>query len=164
MPHMRRRAFWSKEDHARTYRKGAWAAPNDRGAAADKRNETFLRAGSYYQQMAGSLNLWRRTWKMRVSRISALLITAMMIPAISGCTTQGSPAPDAVHQIEDDGPAVYDDDPIAVEPQLDEDELDGDSDESNVQGEIISAEPHKGSAEWKKYLLDLYRISTERQT
>mgnify|MGYP001061505299 CR=1 FL=1 len=71
---------------------------------------------------------------MRVSRISALLITAMMIPAVSGCTTQGSPAPDAVHQIEDGGPAVYDDDPIAVEPQLDEDELDGDSDESNVQG------------------------------
>ncbi len=84
---------------------------------------------------------------MRVSRISALLITAMMIPAISGCTTQGSPAPDAVHQIEDGGSAVYDDDPIAVEPQLDEDELDRDSDESNVQGEIISAEPHKGSAE-----------------
>ena len=84
---------------------------------------------------------------MRVSKISALLITAMMIPAISGCTTQGSPAPDAVHQIEDDGSAVYDDDPIAVEPQLDEDELDGGSDESNVQGEIISAEPHKGSAE-----------------
>ena len=84
---------------------------------------------------------------MRVSRISALLITAMMVPAISGCTTQGSPAPDAVHQIEDDGSAVYDDDPIAVEPQLDEDELDGDSDESNVQEEIISAEPHKGSAD-----------------
>ena len=84
---------------------------------------------------------------MRVSRIPALLITAMMIPAISGCTTQGSPAPDAVHQIEDDGSAVYDDDPIAVEPQLDEDDLDGDSDESNVQGEIISAEPHKGSAD-----------------
>ncbi len=84
---------------------------------------------------------------MRVSRITALLITAMMIPAISGCTTQGSPAPDAVHQIEDGGSAVYDDDPIAVEPQLDEDELDRDSDESNVQGEIISAEPHKGSAE-----------------
>ena len=84
---------------------------------------------------------------MRVSRISALLITAMVIPAISGCTTQGSPAPDAVHQIEDGGSAVYDDDPIAVEPQLDEDELDGDSDESNVQGEIISAEPHKGSAD-----------------
>lgn len=84
---------------------------------------------------------------MRVNRISALLITAMMIPAISGCTTQGSPAPDAAHQIEDDGSAVYDDDPIAVEPQLDEDELDGDSDESNVQGEIISAEPHKGSAD-----------------
>ena len=84
---------------------------------------------------------------MRVSKISALLITAMVIPAISGCTTQGSPAPDAVHQIEDDGSAVYDDDPIAVEPQLDEDELDGDSDESNVQEEIISAEPHKGSAD-----------------
>ncbi|MCX4325572.1 MAG: hypothetical protein OSJ59_21870 [Lachnospiraceae bacterium] len=84
---------------------------------------------------------------MRVSRMPALLITAMMIPAVSGCTTQGSPAPDAVHQIEDGGSAVYDDDPIAVEPQLDEDELDGDSDESNVQGEIISAEPHKGSAE-----------------
>ena len=84
---------------------------------------------------------------MRVSRMPALLITAMVIPTISGCTTQGSPAPDAVHQIEDDSSAVYDDDPIAVEPQLDEDELDGDSDESNVQGEIISAEPHKGSAE-----------------
>ena len=84
---------------------------------------------------------------MRVSRMPALLITAMMIPAVSGCTTQGSHAPDAVHQIEDGGSAVYDDDPIAVEPQLDEDELDGDSDESNVQGEIISAEPHKGSAD-----------------
>ena len=84
---------------------------------------------------------------MRVSRMPALLITAMMIPAVSGCTTQGSPAPDAVHQIEDGGSAVYDDDPIAVEPQLDEDELDGDSDESNVQGEIISAESHKGSAD-----------------
>ncbi len=40
---------------------------------------------------------------MRVSRISALLIAAMMIPAISGCTTQGSPDPDAVHQIEGGG-------------------------------------------------------------
>ena len=40
---------------------------------------------------------------MRVSRIPALLITAMMIPTISGCTTQGSPAPDAVHQIEGGG-------------------------------------------------------------
>ena len=76
---------------------------------------------------------------MRVSRIPALLITAMMIPAISGCTTQGSPAPDAVHQIEDGGPAVYDDDPIAVEPQLDEDGLDGVSDDANVQEESISA-------------------------
>ena len=53
---------------------------------------------------------------MRVSRISALLITAIMIPTISGCTIQGSLAPDAVHQIEDDGSAVYDDDQIAVEP------------------------------------------------
>ena len=84
---------------------------------------------------------------MRVSRMPALLITAMMIPAVSGCTTQGSPAPDAVHQIEDGGSAVYDDDPIAVEPQLDKDGLDEVSDESNVQEEIISAEPHKGSAE-----------------
>ena len=84
---------------------------------------------------------------MRVNRIPALFITAMMISAISGCTTQGSPAPDAVHQIEDDGSAVYDDDPIAVEPQLDEDGLDGGLDESNAQGEIISAEPHKGSAD-----------------
>ncbi len=81
---------------------------------------------------------------MRVNRISALLITAMMIPTISGCTTQGSPAPDAVHQIEDDGPAVYDDDPIAVEPQLDEDELDGDSDESNVQGRLFRRNRIKG--------------------
>jgi hypothetical protein len=55
---------------------------------------------------------------MRVSRITALLITAMMIPAVSGCTTQGSPAPDAVHQIEDGSPAVYDDDPIADESIL----------------------------------------------
>ncbi len=55
---------------------------------------------------------------MRVSRISALFITAMMIPAVSGCTTQGSPAPDAVHQIEDGSPAVYDDDPIADESIL----------------------------------------------
>ena len=84
---------------------------------------------------------------MRVNRIPALLITAMMIPAISGCTTQGGPAPEAVHQIEDDGLAVHDDDPIAVEPQLDEDEQDGGWDDSNVPGEIISAEPHKGSAD-----------------
>ncbi len=52
---------------------------------------------------------------MRVSRITALLITAMMIPAISGCTTQGTSVPDAVHQIEGwPVPAVYDDDPIAM--------------------------------------------------
>ena len=81
---------------------------------------------------------------MRVSRISALLITTMVIPTLSGCTTQVSSAPDAVHQIEDDGSAVYDDDPIAVELRLDEDELDGDLDDANVQEEIISAEPHKG--------------------
>ena len=59
---------------------------------------------------------------MRVSRIPALIIMAMMIPTISGCT-------------------------IAVEPQLDKDGLDEVSDESNVQEEIISAEPHKGSAD-----------------
>ena len=84
---------------------------------------------------------------MCVSRMLVLIIMTIMIHTISGCTTKGSPAPDAVHQIEDGGSAVYDDDPIAVEPQLDEDELDGDSDESNVQEEIISAEPHKGSAD-----------------
>ena len=84
---------------------------------------------------------------MCVSRMLVLIIMTIMIHTISGCTTKGSPAPDAVHQIEDGGSAVYDDDPIAVEPQLDEDELDRDSDESNVQGEIISAEPHKGSAD-----------------
>ena len=84
---------------------------------------------------------------MRVSRMLVLIIMTIMIHTISGCTTKGSPAPDAVHQIEDDGPAVYDDDPIAVEPQLDKDGLDEVSDESNVQEEIISAEPHKGSAD-----------------
>ena len=59
-------------------------------------------------------------WK---SRLLTLFVIAIMIPAISGCTTQGddssSSAPDAVHQIEDDGTAVYDDDPIAEELQLD---------------------------------------------
>ena len=84
---------------------------------------------------------------MCVSRMLVLIIMTIMIHTISGCTTKGSPAPDAVHQIEDGGSAVYDDDPIAVEPQLDKDGLDEVSDESNVQEEIISAEPHKGSAE-----------------
>ncbi len=84
---------------------------------------------------------------MRVSRMLVLIIVTIMIHTISGCTTKGSPAPDAVHQIEDGGSAVYDDDPIAVEPQLDKDGLDEVSDESNVQEEIISAEPHKGSAD-----------------
>lgn len=84
---------------------------------------------------------------MHVNRIVALLITAIMILTISGCTTQGSPASDAVYHIEDDGSAIYDDDPIAMEPLLDEDELDGISDDANVQEEIISAEPHKGSAD-----------------
>ncbi len=52
-----------------------------------------------------------------------------------------------MHQIEDDGSAVYDDDPIAVKPQPGEDELDGDSEESNVQQEIISAAvvPYSGN-------------------
>ena len=49
-----------------------------------------------------------------------------------------------MHQIEDDGSAVYEDDPIAVEPQLDEDELDGDSDESNVQGRLFRRNRIKG--------------------
>ena len=84
---------------------------------------------------------------MRVSRMLVLIIMTIMIHTISGCTTKGSPAPDAVHQIEDGGSAVYDDDPIAVEPQLDKDGLAEVSDESNVQEEIISAEPHKGSAD-----------------
>ena len=51
-------------------------------------------------------------WK---SRLSALFVIAIMILAISGCTTQGndsiSPASDAVHLIEDDGTAILDDDP-----------------------------------------------------
>ena len=53
-------------------------------------------------------------WK---SRLLTLFVIAIMIPAISGCTT------------------------------LDEDELDGSSENSYGQGEIISAEPHKGSAD-----------------
>ena len=88
---------------------------------------------------------------IKKNRLSALFILAIMILAISGCTTQGnaslSPAPDAVHQIEDDGTAILDDDPIAEEPQLDMDNLNGFSDDANVQGEIISAEPHKGNAD-----------------
>lgn len=87
-------------------------------------------------------------WK---SRLLTLLVIAIMIPAISGCTTQGndspSSAPDAMHQIEDDGMAIYDDGPIAEEPQLDAGELNGASEDSNGQGDIISAEPHKGSAD-----------------
>lgn len=87
-------------------------------------------------------------WK---SRLSALLVIAIMILAISGCTTQGNdssgPAPDAVRWIEDDGTALYADDPIAEEPQLDADELTGFSEDSSGQGEIISAEPHKGNAD-----------------
>ena len=87
-------------------------------------------------------------WK---SRLSALFAIALTIFAISGCTTQGNvssgSAPDAVHHIEDDGTAILDDDPIAEEPQLDMDNLNGFSDDANVQGEIISAEPHKGNAD-----------------
>ncbi len=88
---------------------------------------------------------------MRVSKLSAIFVAAMMILAISGCTTQdnGSPdsASDVVHQIENDGSAIYDDDPIAEEPQLDVGELNGSLENSYGQGEIISAEPHKGSAD-----------------
>ena len=40
MPQAEIRCLVNEGHHARTYRKGAWAAPNDRGAAAaDKRNE-----------------------------------------------------------------------------------------------------------------------------
>ena len=88
---------------------------------------------------------------MRVSRLSVLFVTAIMIPAISGCTTQGNGssdlAPDVVHQIEDDGTAINDDNPIAEEPQLDVDELNSATDGSNVREEIISAEPHEGNAD-----------------
>ena len=55
---------------------------------------------------------------MCVSRMLVLIIMTIMIHTISGCTTKGSPAPDAVHQIEDDSSAVYDDDPIADESIL----------------------------------------------
>ena len=88
---------------------------------------------------------------IKKNKLSALFVLLIMILAINGCTTQGNassgPAPDAVHQIEDDGTAILDDDPIAEEPQLDMDDLNGFSDDANVQGEIISAEPHKGSAD-----------------
>ena len=93
----------------------------------------------YYHAKVGSFRD-----SIRVLRES-IRVSGFVWSFVSGCTTQGSPAPDAVHQIEDDGSVVYDDDPIAVEPQLDEDELDGGSDDANVQEEIISAEPHKGS-------------------
>ncbi len=54
MPQAEIRCLVNEGHHARTYRKGAWAAPNGRWAAvADKR----MRAGSYYQQMAGFINL-----------------------------------------------------------------------------------------------------------
>lgn len=70
-------------------------------------------------------------WK---NRLSALLIVTAMIFAASGCT-QGEeaqdPAPDAVHQTEDDGTAIYDDDPIAEEPQLDINKLNGSSEDSD---------------------------------
>ena len=87
-------------------------------------------------------------WK---GRLSVLLIALTMFFAINGCTTQGNDssgcAPDAVHQMEDDGTAIYDDDPIAEEPQLDTDDLNGVSEDSNGQQEIISAEPHEGNAD-----------------
>ncbi len=74
----------------------------------------------------------RGIWK---NRLSALLIVTAMIFAASGCTIQGEeaqdPAPDAVHQTEDDGTAIYDDDPIAEEPQLDINKLNGSSEDSD---------------------------------
>lgn len=88
---------------------------------------------------------------MKKNKLAALFIVTIMIFVISGCTPQGSgssnTASDAVHQIEDDGAVLNDDDPIAEEPQLDIDKLDESSEDSNVQGEIISAEPYKGNAD-----------------
>ncbi|MDE6204216.1 MAG: hypothetical protein K2O16_15530 [Lachnospiraceae bacterium] len=85
------------------------------------------------------------------NRLSALLIALTMFFLISGCTIQGNDtsdsAPDVVHQTEDDGTAIYVDDPIAEEPQLDVDDLKEVSEDSNGQGEIISAEPHEGNAD-----------------
>ena len=53
-------------------------------------------------------------WK---SRLLTLFVIAIMIPAIRVCTKQGddssSSAPDALHQIDDDGSAIYDEDTIA---------------------------------------------------
>ena len=44
--------------------------------------------------------------KNACQQIIGIAYYSMMIPAISGCTTQASPAPDAAHQIEDDGSGV----------------------------------------------------------
>jgi len=88
---------------------------------------------------------------MKKNKWMALFSVAIMIFAISGCTPQESgssnTASDVVHQIEDDGAVLDDDDPIAEEPQLDIDKLNESSEDSDVQGEIISAEPYKGNAD-----------------
>lgn len=69
------------------------------------------------------------------NRMVSLLIVATMIFAISGCTTQADGSsgvdPDAVHQIEDDSVAIYD-------------ELNRVTDGSNGQEQIISAESYEG--------------------
>ena len=87
-------------------------------------------------------------WK---NRLAALPIILTISFSASGCSIQGNassePAPDVVHQTEDDGAAIYADDPIAAEPQLDPDGLNGISEDSNGQGETISAEPYKGDAD-----------------
>lgn len=88
---------------------------------------------------------------MKKNKLAALFIVTIMIFVISGCIPRGSgssnTASDVVHQIEDDGAVLNDDDPIAEEPQLDIDKLNESSEDSNVQEEIISAEPYKGNAD-----------------
>ena len=60
---------------------------------------------------------------MKKNKWRALFSVAIMIFAISGYIPQESgssnTASDVVHQIEDDGAVLNDDDPIAKEPQLD---------------------------------------------
>lgn len=88
---------------------------------------------------------------IRNNRLSVLLIAFTMFFFISGCTKQGKdlsePAPDIMHQMEDDGTAIYADDPIAEEPQLDLDDLNGIPEDSSEQEEIISAEPYNGNVD-----------------
>ena len=52
-----------------------------------------------------------------------------------------------MHQMEDDGTAIYADDTIAEEPELDLDDLNGIPEDSREQEEIISAEPYNGNVD-----------------